>query len=104
MCLVKFMKLKKNRDGTFEYGKKCVDIVLASEGILETVEGIKLIEYNEIVNPDYRGYFIALHLEEYFDEDFNKENKREQMLLNTIKRSHRKCLVKYAKNYYSYYQ
>ena len=64
---------KNDRDGTFEYGTKCVDYVLVSEGMLNVVEGIELIECNEIVDSDHRGYLTDLNLETYFKEEFNKE-------------------------------
>ena len=33
-----------NRDGVFEFGRKCIDYVLGSEIIMNIVEGIELIE------------------------------------------------------------
>ena len=69
---------KKNRDGTFENGSKCIDIVLASEGMLEIVEGKKLIEWNKIIDYDHRDFLKDINLKEYFDEEFNQENERER--------------------------
>ena len=61
-----------DRDGTFECGKKCVDYVLVSEGMLNVVEGIELIECNEIVDSDHRGWLTNVNLETHFGEDFNR--------------------------------
>ena len=61
-----------DRDGTFEHDKKCVDFVLVSEGILNVVEGIELIECNEIVVSNHRVHLIGSNLETCFEEDFNR--------------------------------
>ena len=52
---------ENNIDGTFECGTKCIDFVLVSEGIINIVEGIELIECNEIVDSDHRGYLTDLN-------------------------------------------
>ena len=89
---------ENDRDGTFECGTKCIDYVLVSEGMLNVVEGIELIECNEIVDSDHRGYLTDLNLEMHFEEDFNKEQEIEQRLLNPNKRTHR-FFLKCVKNY-----
>ena len=42
-------------------------MVLVTEGILEIVERIELIEFHEIIDSDHRGYLIDLNLKAYFD-------------------------------------
>ena len=61
-----------DRDGTFECGTKCTDHVLVSEGMSNVVEGIELIEYNEIVDSEHHRCLTDLNLEACFEEDFNK--------------------------------
>ena len=58
--------------------------------LVDIVEGIELIEHNEIVDSDHRGHLTDLNLEMCFEEDFNKEQEIEQRLLNPNKRTHRK--------------
>ena len=84
---------EKSKDKTFEFGPKCIDVVLVSEEVLEIIEGIALIEWNEIVDSDYRGYLLDLDLEEYFNDELNQVNEREKSLLNPNRRSHRKSFV-----------
>ena len=50
--------------------------MLVSEEILETLEGIRLIECNVIVDSHFRGYLIDLCLEVNFNEGFNQGNER----------------------------
>ena len=46
---------ENNRNGIFEYGRKCIDHVLGSEGIMNITERIELMECNKLVNSDHRG-------------------------------------------------
>ena len=64
-----------NRDGTFEHGSKCINHVLGSEGFLNVVANIKLIEHNEIMDSDHRRCLVDLNLEARFEEEFNTEKE-----------------------------
>ena len=88
---------KNDRDGTLEYGTKCIDYVLVSEGMLNVAEGIELIECNKIVDSDHFGYLTDLNLETYFEEEFNKEREIEYRSLNPKKRTHRKKFAEMCK-------
>ena len=46
----------KNRDRTFEYRSKCIDTIIVIEGIIEIIIGIKVREYNKIIEFNHRGY------------------------------------------------
>ena len=50
MRLVNLIKLKKNRNGTFEHGEKCTDYVLGHIGALDIAEVFELTECNETVD------------------------------------------------------
>ena len=43
--------------------------------MLNIVEGIELIECDEIIDSDHRGHLTDLNLEIFFEEDFNKEQE-----------------------------
>ena len=64
---------EKNREDAYEYecGSKCVDFVLGTEGVMNIVDGIELIECNEKVDSDHRGYLIDVNLEEFFESSFS---------------------------------
>jgi len=49
-------------------GSNLIDVIVASESIIEYVEGCKLLDYSEIVYLDYWVYLIGINLEEYFGE------------------------------------
>ena len=40
--------------------------------MLNMVEGIELIEFNEIVHSEHRGHLTDLNLEKNFEEDFSR--------------------------------
>ena len=64
---------ENNRHVTFEYRKKCIDYILGSEGIMNIVERIELIECDEIVDSDHRVYLVDLNLETHFEEESNNK-------------------------------
>ena len=80
---------ENNRDGTFEYVIKCIDYVLGSEGIMNIVEGIELIEYNEILDSNHRSYLADLNLETHFEEEFTNKQECDLILFNPNKITHR---------------
>ena len=57
--------------------------------MLNIIEGIELIECNEIVDSDHRGHLTDMNQETHFGEDFNREIEIERRLLNHNKRTHR---------------
>ena len=93
MSLVKLMKLKKNREGTFKHGVKCVCYVLGTAGELDSAKGIELIECKRIVDLDCRECLINHKLETCFEEKFNKEEESDQRLLIPNKKNDRKVFV-----------
>ena len=47
---------------------KVIDLIAVSEGLIEFVEGSKLIHHNEIIFSDHRAYIIDINIEEYFND------------------------------------
>ena len=45
-----------------------INMIAILEGILEYIEGSKLLDNNDIVFLDYRSYLVDMNLEEYFKE------------------------------------
>ena len=60
-CIVNDIKLKE-KDLIFIRGSKYIDSVMASEGILEHIEGCRLVDYSEILLIDYRGYLFNINI------------------------------------------
>lgn len=78
---------------TYIHGSKMIDAVYVMNGLMEYVEGCKLIGNNEIVEGDHRGYVIDIALEDYFEDDLGKWDGIDKVLLNLSKRSHREKFV-----------
>jgi len=76
-------------DKTFVNGSNLIDTFAVSEGLIEYVEGVKLIPHNEIVNSDHRVYIVDINIEEYFEDEFSHWNTINHVILNPSKKSHR---------------
>ena len=61
----------KELDKTYINGSNLIDSIAAMCGIMEYIEGYKLLGYNEIVESDYRAYMIDIVIEKYFEEELN---------------------------------
>ena len=66
---------EQSRDSTFIIGWKQIDFTATTIGLLEYIDGYKLINYNKILITDYQGYLIDLNLSEYFNIEENCINK-----------------------------
>ena len=63
-----------NLDNTFKYGTKCIDIIMCTYGLIEYVAGCQLIECDEVVLNDHRGYLLDIKVERYCQCKLNKYN------------------------------
>ena len=58
-------------DTTYIQGKTPIDSIALSCGAISYVEGVKLMEYNEFVMTDHRGYLLDINFEDYFNNQFS---------------------------------
>ena len=58
-------------NSTNKWGSLPIDTIAASEGILEYIEGCKLLSYAEIAISNHWLYVIDMNLEEYFEDNFS---------------------------------
>ena len=58
-------------DKTCESGSKPIDSFGASAGILECIEGCKLLDYNDIVETDHCRCVVDVALDDYFELEFS---------------------------------
>ena len=58
------------RDNTYIIESKCIDFVAATSRLINDIEGCKLINYNQIIESNHRGYLIDLNLEQYFNMNY----------------------------------
>ena len=88
------MILINQRDATYEFGKKCIDSILASIGVILKVESVKMTKYSKIVIMDYQEYLIDININEYFNIKTEKLDKIYHSKLDSERKSHRKKFVK----------
>ena len=81
-------------DNIYKIGSKPIHSIAASPSIMNCIEGYKLIEVNEIVLSNHRGYLIDINLELYFSEQISLWNTINRRILNLSRRSHRKKFCK----------
>ena len=54
------------RDNTYIFRSKCIDFIAALRGVINHIEGCKLINYNQIIQSDHREYLFDINLKRYF--------------------------------------
>ena len=69
-------------------GSRLIDSIAVSEGLVEFIQGSKLLPYNEIVWSDYRDYAIDVNFEEYFNVEMSRWDKANHVILDPAKQSH----------------
>ena len=62
---------KKDLDTTRMPGSSPIDTIAASEGIMEHIEGSKLLPYHEIVSSDHRACVIDANFKDYFSTNLS---------------------------------
>ena len=67
-CMIRLKKDKNDRDSTFEYGNKCIDLCLTTNGMLEIMDGMEMLDCKEIIELDHIGCLIDLNLGNDFSE------------------------------------
>ena len=87
-CIVNNIK-PKEKDLIFIRDSKCIDSVMASESILEYIEGCRLVDYNEILLTDHIEYLFDINMQEYFNSKSFNISKIDSSKLNSKWQSHR---------------
>ena len=79
---------KSELDKVYVYGSSHIDSIAVSEGLIEFVEGLKLIPHNEIVQSDHRAYIIYVNLKYYYNDKMSSWDNIDHVILDPAKRSH----------------
>ena len=77
------------RDKTHITGSKQIDVVMVTEEILASIKGSLLVECNEIVENDHRGFIFDIDINEYFSINASVYDRYDYVTLDPAKRSHR---------------
>jgi len=56
----------ENRDSTYQYRSNCIDIIAASTNLLEFIDGYSIVDFNQIIITDHRGFLVDVNLEDFF--------------------------------------
>ena len=91
--------LIKDYDNTYKNGSKYINIVIISYDLLEHVKECKLVNYEEIIHSNCRGYLVDISIIEYFEYPNSCYDKINKITLNLFKRSYIKKFVQMIKDY-----
>ena len=73
-------------DNTHVRGSVPIDSIAIRSGLMSHVEGIKLLERNEVVMSDHRAYLLDVNAEEYFESELSFFNQIDKTLLNPLRK------------------
>jgi len=76
-------------DPTNIKGIKPIDSIAVTSGIMKFVEGVKLLDNNDVVISDHRAYVMDLNVEEYFQDQFSSWDTINKVVLNPSRKSYR---------------
>ena len=76
-------------DSTYTNESKIIDSTAMTVNLLDFVEGSILIETNEIITSNHRGYIIDMNLEDYFNKTLIIINKINHQILNLSRKSYK---------------
>ena len=79
----------ENMSTSKKNGSKPIDTIAATEGVMEHVDGCKLLSHAEVVISDHRPCIIYVNLEEYFNDCFSLWDQIDKVKLNPSRRSHK---------------
>ena len=60
--------LVEELDKTSMRGSNPINLIAASEGVMEYVKESKLLDCNKILYSDHQAYIVDINFEEYFEE------------------------------------
>ena len=75
-------------DETQTNGSTPIDSITVSEGIMECIEGAKLINHNDIFFSNHRACIIDFNVEEHFNVQLSYYDEINHAQLNPSRRSH----------------
>ena len=78
---------------TYKHGSRTIDSIAATPGVIDYVDGCKLLDYNEIVESDHKAYVIDIALEDYFHVEISDWDNINKVMLNPARRSHREQFI-----------
>ena len=63
---------EETRESMYEYGRKCIDVFTTIAGVMQFIDGCKVVNFFEVISIDYRRYIVDVNLQEFFQvKQFN---------------------------------
>ena len=81
------------RENTQRRGKKCIDSISVSEGLLPYIEGCEMTNYSEIIVTDHRGFVVDIDINAYLHIKISTFDEMDAVSLNPRRLSHKKKFV-----------
>ena len=81
-----------------------IDSIAASEGAMEFVEGLKLINDNNIAFSEHCAYVVYFNIEEYFNAQLSYHDEINHIIINLSKRSYREKFCKALEDHLNRWQ
>ena len=78
------------RDRTYKDGQNQLDAVFGTKSVLRVARGSKIVDFDEVILTDHRGFIFDLDVNEYFNLPASAYDKSESRKLNLGNRKHRK--------------
>ena len=83
----------QRKDSTYKFGSKCINTIAASIGIMKIVNGCILLDFEELIISNHRGFIVDLDLEEYFNTIPSYYDEVDYSKLDSSRKSH---LIKFC--------
>jgi len=77
------------RDKTYQSGSNQLDAVFVTRKVLRSIKGSKLVDFNDIILSDHRGFIFDMDFEEYFNLNPSRYDRSKTRKLNPNNRKHR---------------
>jgi len=87
------------RDATHKKGKTQIDAVFATTAVLNCINECKIVDYNEIIMSDHRGFIFDLNARKYFNMTHSEYDEKSNRLINPNNRKHREKFNQKLKDY-----
>ena len=81
---------RNERDNTCKNSRNQINAVFGMEEVNRATIGSKLVDFDEIIITDHRGFLIDIDFKAYFKLQVSQYNKSESRKLNPTNRLHRK--------------
>jgi len=76
------------RDKTHKTGRNQIDTVFSSEPIINCTEGSRLLDFDEVIITDHRGFMVDIDFNVLFNINHSKYDQSNIRSLNPTNRVH----------------